>query len=113
MKNAMFIPQRISAAALALALCLGVAAAEPDPGIFKSVVTAENLDLANTAEFPANPAFHPADGKVSEKFWLSLLGIRSTREEARNGWQTGATDKPERYLRVAFISPLEERFQSF
>ena len=103
MRNAMFIPQRMSAAALALALCLGVAAAaETDPGLFKSVVTAENLDLANTAEFPANPAFR----KVSEKFWLSLLGIRGTREEARYGWQTGATDKLERYLRVAFKEKL-------
>ena len=43
---------------------------------------------------------------MSEKFWLSLLGIRGTREEARYGWQTGATDKPERYLRVAFKEKL-------
>ena len=43
---------------------------------------------------------------MSEKFWLSLLGIRGTREEARYGWQTGATDKPGRYLRVAFKEKL-------
>jgi hypothetical protein len=73
---------------------------------FRSVVTAENLDLANTAEFPANPALHPAGGKESEKFWLSLLGIRGARDESRGGWQTGATEKPERYLRVAFKEAL-------
>ena len=63
-----------------LVVSSNTAAAEPDPGFFKSVVTAENLDLANIAEFPANPDLHPADGKASEKFWLSLLGIRSNRQ---------------------------------
>ena len=100
----MTIPHHVSTAAIALTLLLGVATgnAESSAGVFRSVVTAENLDAANTAEFPANPELRPAGGKVPDTFWLSLLGIRGTREESRYGWQTGTTEKPERFLRLAF-----------
>jgi|LakMenE18May11ns_1017448.scaffolds.fasta_scaffold9882697_2 hypothetical protein len=83
-----------------------VSAAEPAADGFRSVVTAENLDLANTAEFPANPELHPADAKALDPYWLSLLGIRGDRGVSRGGWQTGSTAEKNRHLRLAFKEAL-------
>jgi hypothetical protein len=81
-------------------------AAEPPAELFRSVVTAENLDLANTAEFPVNRELAAADPKGRETFFLSLLGVRGDRGESRGGWSTGETEEKTRHLRVAFKEPL-------
>ena len=83
-----------------------MSAAEPAADVFRSVVTAENLDLENTAEFPVNPELKLLTAAQRQGFFLSLLDIRGARDESRSGWYTGATDKPERYLRVAFKEAL-------
>ena len=73
---------------------------------FRSVVTAENLDLANTAEFPAALDRPAPDAKSRETFFLSLLGIIPDRGWSRGGWQTGATEEKNRHFRLAFKAPL-------
>jgi hypothetical protein len=96
-------------AALVLALSgiyQNASAAEPAADLFRSLVTAENLDLGNTAEFPANPEMAAADAAKRQTFFLSLLGIRGTREESRGGWRTGKTEEKNRHLRLAFKAPL-------
>ena len=53
---------------LALAgLSSNASAAEPAADLFRSVVTAENLDLEHTAESPANPelAASPSAARIS------------------------------------------------
>lgn len=99
----------ISLSALLLALpsiSSNTAAAAPAAEVFRSVVTAENLDLEHTAEFPANPGLTALDAAKRQAFFLSLLGVRGNREGSRDGWHTGATDAKNRYLRVAFKEPL-------
>ena len=82
------------------------AGAGPSADVFRSVVTAENLDLGQTAEFPANPELQTLEAARREAFFLSLLGVRGSREESRGGWRTGATEERQRHLRVAFKEPL-------
>ena len=99
----------ISLATLLLAwpgISSNTSAAEPAAEMFRSVVTAENLDLANTAEFPANPELESLDAAKRQEFFLSLLGIRGTREGSRDGWRTGETEEKNRHLRLAFKTPL-------
>ena len=89
-----------------VSLTSAVAGAEPSADVFRSVVTAENLDLGQTAEFPANPELQTLEAAQREAFFLSLLGVRGSREESRGGWRTGATEERQRHLRVAFKEPL-------
>ena len=74
---------------LALAgISQNVSAGETAADLFRSVVTAENLDLEHTAEFPANPELQTLEAARREAFFLSLLGVRGSREESRGGWRT-------------------------
>ena len=91
---------------LGISLTSAAAGAEASADVFRSVVTAENLDLGQTAEFPANPALQTLEAARREAFFLSLLGIRGSREESRGGWRTGTTELRQRHLRVAFKEPL-------
>ena len=70
----MTLKQTLAVALLALAgLSLNTSAAEPAADVFRSVVTAETLDLANTAEFPTNPELAALDVTKRQAFFLSLL----------------------------------------
>jgi hypothetical protein len=93
-------------AALLLGPLAVLRAAESAADLFRSVVTAENLDLEHTAEFPVNPELAALDAAKRQEFFLSLLGVRGSREESRGGWRTGATEAKNRHLRVAFKEPL-------
>jgi hypothetical protein len=104
----------IGAILVALLLALSgispvASAAEPAADLFRSVVTAENLDIANTAEFPANLDDFPRnsdDGQAVEIFFLDHLGIRVNPSQSRYGWETGKTEERWRHFRVAFKEPL-------
>jgi hypothetical protein len=82
------------------------AGAGPSTDMFRSVVTAANLDLGQTTEYPTNPELQTLEATRREAFFLSLLGVRGTREESRGGWRTGATEGQQRHLRVVFREPL-------
>ena len=93
-------------AALLLAPLAVLRAAESAADLFRAVVTAENLDREHTAESPANPELAAPAAAKRQDFFLSLLGVRGSREESRGGWRTGATEAKNRHLRVAFKEPL-------
>ncbi len=99
----------ISLAAMLLALpgiSQNAPAAAPAAELFRSVLTVENLDLEHTAEFPANPELAARDAAKRQEFFLSLLGIRGSREASRGGWRSGESESKKRYLRLAFKEAL-------
>ncbi len=89
---------------LLLVLCAAPVLAE---GVFTSVLTVQNLDTANTAEFPANTA---AKGgftfAASREDGLARILRIVTPAPPHSSWLTDETDASVRYLRVAFTTPL-------
>jgi hypothetical protein len=87
-------------------LCLTGALRAQD--LFRSVVTAETLDLANTAEFPAPP--DPLKGSFPHtpsrrEGLLGMLHIQGAMSPHAS-WTTGETAEHQRYLRLAFTKAL-------